>query len=513
MPPVDQFDVESRIRGILNRRPAVGLAVGVVRDGRLESFHAHGLADIASRTPVTEDTVFRVGSLTKTFTAIAVMQLQEQRLVDLDAPANHYLRAYRLIPADPGWRPATVRHLLTHTAGIREVLHPSGVVRPLFGETVKAGQPMPSLAEYYRPGLRIGAEPGTRFRYTDHGFATLGQLVADVTGQPFDRYLREHVFAPLGMADTELVRSDAAQSRLATGYELRAGGAKPYPDYEVVTAGGAAAYSTPRDIARYLAALLGGGVNEHGSVLKPETLATMFTAQYQPDPRIPGLGLAFFRSNPGGRIVLEHQGVVPAFTSQIFVAPDDGIGLLAVTNGTRNGAFWLPMEMNRLFNDLLGAPDKAIRPDLPHHPEVWADICGWYYLPGSLTDVRVRGMIGAGFEVFVRRGQLCCRCLSPALALLKGFVLHPDDTEDPYVFRADLRRFDLTMRLVFSHDPAGRTTAVHLDMMPLSAQKQGAATNPRRWASGALLALSATAIASRPRRRARRHSGAHTGAV
>jgi hypothetical protein len=121
-------------------------------------------------------------------------------------------------------------------------------------------------------------------------------------------------------------------------------------------------------------------------------------------------------------------------------------------------------------------------------------------------------MIGAGFEVFVRRGQLFCRCLSPALALLQGFVLHPDDTEDPYVFRADLRRFDLTMRLVFSHDPGART-AVHLDVMPLSAQKQGAATNPRRWVSGALLALGATAIASRARRRARRHSGAHTGAV
>ncbi|MGH8838819.1 MAG: serine hydrolase domain-containing protein, partial [Jiangellaceae bacterium] len=489
--------MRSRVDEILNRRPAVGLAVGVVRDGSLELFSGHGVADIASNTSVTEDTVFRVGSLTKTFTAIAVMQLEEQRLIDLDGPANDYLRGYRLIPADPRWRPATVRHLLTHTAGIREVLHPWGVIRPLFGETVKAGRPVPSLADYYRPGLRIGAEPGTRFRYTDHGFATLGQIVEDVTGQPFDRYLRERVFAPLGMIDTDLVRSDAARSRLATGYHLRAGGPKPYPDYEVVTAGGAAAYSTPRDMARYLAALLGGGANEHGSVLKPETLAAMFAPQYQPDPRIPGLGLAFFRGNTGGRTVLEHQGVVPAFTSQIFLAPDDGIGLMAFTNGTRTGMFWLPVETERLFNHLLGAPDKAIRTDVPHHPEIWADICGWYYLPGPLTDMRARGMIGAGFEVFVRRGQLFFRCLSPVPALLKGFPLHPDDPKDPYDFRADLREFDLTMRLVFSHEPGGGTTAVHLDVMPLSAQKQGAATNPRRWASGALLALGATAIASR----------------
>ena len=117
----------ARVDEILNRRPAVGLAVGVVRDGRLEFFHGHGLADIASNTPITEDTVFRIGSITKLFTAIAVMQLCEQGLVDLDAPANDYLRAYQLIPAEAGFRPATLRHLLTHTAGIPDVRH---VIRP-----------------------------------------------------------------------------------------------------------------------------------------------------------------------------------------------------------------------------------------------------------------------------------------------------------------------------------------------------------------------------------------------
>jgi CubicO group peptidase (beta-lactamase class C family) len=87
------------VGAILNRRPAVGLAVGVVRNGRLEFFHGHGVADIASNTAVTEDTVFRIGSITKTFTAIAVMQLWEQGRINLDVPVNDYLRAYRLVPA------------------------------------------------------------------------------------------------------------------------------------------------------------------------------------------------------------------------------------------------------------------------------------------------------------------------------------------------------------------------------------------------------------------------------
>jgi CubicO group peptidase (beta-lactamase class C family) len=231
---IDELDMKARIGQILNRWPAVGLAVAVVRDGSLEFFQGHGLADIASNTPMSEDTVFRIGSITKTFTAIAVMQLWEQGLIDLDAPANDYLRAYKLIPAKTIHRPATVRHLLTHTSGIPEVVYPSRIFGPVFGETVKLGQPVPSLADHYRGGIRLAAEPGTRYTYSDDGFATLGQIVEDVSGTPFDRYLGGHIFAPLGMADTDLLRSDRVKARLATGYELGSKGAKSVDDRELI---------------------------------------------------------------------------------------------------------------------------------------------------------------------------------------------------------------------------------------------------------------------------------------
>ena len=122
MPEIDQLEMKARVGRILNRWPAVGMAVGVVRNGRLEFFLGHGSADIASKTPITQDTVFRIASITKTFTAIAVMQLWERGLVDLDAPANDYLRAFKLIPAKESFRPATVRHLLTHTSGLPEMV-------------------------------------------------------------------------------------------------------------------------------------------------------------------------------------------------------------------------------------------------------------------------------------------------------------------------------------------------------------------------------------------------------
>jgi hypothetical protein len=273
----------------------------------------------------------------------------------------------------------------------------------------------------------------------------------------------------------------------------------------MITAGGAAAYSTPADMARYVAALVGGGANQHGSVLKPDTLATMFEPQYQPDPRIPGIGLAFFRVNAGGHRVVEHQGIMSGFTSQVFVAPDDGVGVLAFTNGTRSGMFWLPTETGRLLNHLLGVPDHAIRTDVPQHPEIWRELCGWYQVAARLTDARVRGMMGAGLEVFVRDGRLWIRFLTPVPMLYRGFRLYPDDDRDPYVFRVDVSRFGWgTLRVVFSREPGTETTAAYLEVSPMTVRKQPAMTNPRLWATGALAAGATAAVVLRGRGRARR---------
>jgi CubicO group peptidase (beta-lactamase class C family) len=504
---VDEFEMKARVNEILNRWPTVGLAVGVVRNGCLEFFYGHGLANIASNTPVTEDTVFRIASITKTFTAIAVMQLWEQGLIDLDAPANDYLRAYKLIPAKASFRPATVRHLLTHTAGIREVLHPSGLLRMRdLGEAVPLGRPVPSLAGYYRGGLRIDAEPGSRFMYTDHGFATLGQIVEDVSGQPLERYLREHIFEPLGMTSTDLIRFERVQSHLATGYDLRRNGARAVTDYAVVTAGGGGIYSSTRDMARYMAALLGGGANEHGRVLKPETMTMMFEPHYRPDARMPGNGLAFFRFNLGGHLAVEHDGILPGFDSQIFLAPDDGVGVMAFANGARQGFHWLTPEVGGMLRHLLGVSDEVMRTDVPQHPEIWGDLCGWYHFSAYLTDP-AKLALGAGVEVFVRRGQLMMRVLGPVPALYRGFPLHPDDDTDPYIFRIDLSTFGIgTGRVIFSQEPGVGTTAVHFEFGPLSFQKQPASKNPRLWTTGALgvgaLAVAATVAAvRRPRGR------------
>jgi CubicO group peptidase (beta-lactamase class C family) len=503
----DELELKGRIDGILNRHPAVGLAVGVIRNGRLEFFSGHGLADIRSNRPVTQDTVFRIGSITKTFTAIAVLQLWEQGLVDLDAPANDYLRAYRLIPAKAGHRPATLRQLLTHTAGLPQLVYPSRAFKPILGETVRFGQHLPTLAEFYRGGLRLVAEPGTRCTYSNHGFATLGQLVQDVSGTPLDHYLREHLFDPLGMEYTDLVRSNRVKPRLATGYRVRSGGPYAVGDCDVICVGAGSIYSTTTDMARYVAALLAGGTGEHGSILNPGTLASMFAPHYRSDPRLPGMGLAFFRDQVGGHLVVEHEGLVPGFSSQLSLAPDDGVGVVAFTNGARSASAWLGTEVSGLLRHLLGVPDERIRTDVPHHPELWGELCGWYGFRGSFRDVQRWLVLGA--EVFVRRGQLMLRALSPIPAVNRGLPLHPDDERDPYVFRIDLSEVGLgTARVVFGRESGVATTAVHLEFAPalLSFDKQPATRNPRPWATGALGAVAAATTATAIRRR-RPHEG------
>jgi CubicO group peptidase (beta-lactamase class C family) len=477
---IDEAGLEVKVAEVLGQWPVAGLAVGVIRDGSLAWFHGCGVADIASGTPVTEDTVFRIASVTKTITAVAVMQLWEQGQVDLDAPAGDYLRAYRLILAKPGFRPPTVRHLLTHTAGVRAVRKPSDLTRPALGWSAPVGQPAPPLAEYYQDGLRIDVEPGTKWAYSNHGFATLGQIVEDISGIPFGVYLREEVFAPLGMGHSDLVCSDLVRPRLATGYQLRSGGLRTVTDRAVVPAGGGSVYSTAGDMARFAAALLGGGANEHGRVLSPETLATMFWPHYQPDPRIPGMGLGFFRGDAGGHPTVGHDGIWTGFHSAMVLVPADGIGVIAFTNTGPFSPFAAPGPVvNTVLRGLLGLPGDAPRGDVPEQPWAWRDLCGSYSLgPGLLTDPQPR-MLGAA-EVAVRRGHLTVSGQIPVPAVRRGLRLHPDG-DDSDAFRVVLPGFGSgTSQVVFGRAPSGEVTALHLGIQPLSFQKRPGARIMRR---------------------------------
>ena len=222
----------------------------------------------------------------------------------------------------------------------------------------------------------------------------------------------------------------------------------------------------------------------------------MFETHYRPDARLPGMGLGFFRTPIGEQIAVGHQGSHPGFHSHILVAGDGGFAVMAFSNGAHAADLWLPAEVSSLLRRVLGLPEDDST--FASHPAVWADVCGWYRLSAGLSDVRLRGVLGLGAEVFVRGGKLKLRFLTPIPDLLAGFDLLPDDEHDPYLFRADLSESGLDgIGVAFEQDRHGVTTRMHLDLMPLSLDKQPPATNPRRWLAGALAAGAFTLLARR----------------
>jgi CubicO group peptidase (beta-lactamase class C family) len=495
---IDNLDLEATIAQVLDRWPSAGLAVAVIADGALAWFHGHGLADVAAKTPITEDTVFRIGSITKTFTAIAVMQLCEQGLVNLDAPANDYLRTFRLVPVKPNLRPATVRHLLTHTAGVGYWRRLSDLLQPGVGSGDRAGRSgAQPLADYYRRGLPVEVEPGTKWVYSNHGFAALGQIVEDVSGDPLDRYLRNRLLNPLGMDHTDLVRSERVRSHLATGYVLRPHGLRPVADREIPIPGGGGMYSTTADIARYVGALLRMAANGHPSVLRPETVASMFRPHFRPDPRVPGMGLAFELGSEGDHRTAGKTGVLSGFHSSVALAPEEGIGVIVFSNtgGLDGRGATVPLA-TMLLRRLLGLSVDPIRIDIPPRPETWSQICGWYGpSPGPVTNLFLRVLFGAGAEVVVRGGRLMLKPLTPIPAMRRGFRLYPDDPDDPWVFRIYMPEFGMNLHVVFVGGPTdGTVTRLVLDVMTL--ERKPDFRNPRQWVTGGL-AVGTAALAIR----------------
>jgi CubicO group peptidase (beta-lactamase class C family) len=509
-------DLEAWLDGVLHRHPTVGLAVGVLRRGRAPQLGVRGLASIASRRPVTEDTVFRIGSITKLVTAIAVMQLVERGQLDLDAPANEALRAFRLVPAEPGLGLPTIRHLLTHTAGIPEVVHLGDLLHPDWGpfmarpaiRSAALGAPLPSLGSYYGGELRYGVEPGTIFAYSNHGFATLGQIVEDVTGAPLDRVYRERIFEPLGMADTDLVRLERVRAGLATGYEFGSRGPSAVTDREWLGRAGGGIYSSARDLTRLAAALLEMGAAGDVRILEPRSLATMFAPSFQPVLQLPGIGLGCFGGDVAGHRIVQHDGLLPGFAAQLVVAPDDDVAIVGLTNGSPNVHAWLPIELAAILRELLGGPaeDEERRERFPQQPEAWPELCGRYLMPPRIADLRGRIAL-AGVDVSVRGGRLMARLRTPIPLLSRAFELEPDDASDPDVFRIDLTPFGLPVtRVVFARDANGRTNAAYADLLLQVFQKRPAKSGPSPWLVGALAALTVAAVRA-ARGRARPQKG------
>jgi CubicO group peptidase (beta-lactamase class C family) len=441
------------------RRGLGGVAVGVVRKDAPAAVECLGLADRVSGRRVDRDTVFRIASISKTLTAIGVMQLRDQGLLALDDPVNRYLKSIR-VDAPTGAPDVTFRHLLTHTAGIGEVPKVSDLWRR---ESWGGGKPFaaPSdLADLYGGTLRTEVAAGSKWAYANHGFAVLGRLVHDITGRPFAEYMREQVLRPLGMERSDYLRTERVSETLATGYHWIFGRFGAIKDYDVTLLGPGSVLAPLADMVEYATWLVQAPHGTHTNVLAPATLDEMTSAQFSIDARIAGMGLAFFLDRLGTHRVYGHDGNNPGFASALLVAPDDDAGVVVLTNtSTFVGAHLLAASVLR---SILGIADPAgclPRADVSSNPHLWPELTGAYApRPGFLTNLRTWEMTGGEVQVFVRDRRLHVRALSPLPPLRRGLELHPTDDNDPLLFAVEID--GLVIPVAFRAGDSGRIDTV-----------------------------------------------------
>ncbi len=460
--------VNEIVLATINQEVLAGLAVGIIQGEKLIYSKGFGLADIEHQKPITPDTVFRIGSISKTFTAIAIMQLWEEGKLQLDDPVNEYLKAYKVQHRDRNAPPVTFRHLLTHTSGIGELRTFTDLLLPVWGLGGKPDKSIPTLKEYYSQGITPEVYPETKWAYANHAFATLGQLVEDISGEPFSEYAIRHIFTPLGMKHTDYLLSDACgkphsvrlrvREELAQGYVFKQNKFQNINYLEILVTGAGSIFSSVNDMSKYMSALLGGGKNQFGSILKPETLQLMMEPQYQPDPHLSAMGLAFFLDNFDGHKIVSHDGGWPGFVSSMFVAPDDNLGVVVFTNT----ASLAPHNLTEiLLQRLLEVPEAATqlpRPDIVPSPHLWPQLCG-YYAPakGWNTNFRIWLGCGGGVEIFVQDKRLQMRSLIGYLQT--PVTLYPIDTANPLAFQA--LKDNSKLSVVFQRNPTGEIDTLY----------------------------------------------------
>lgn len=323
---LNRADVEAWLDGFLpyalQRGGIAGAVVAVVNDGEVVLKKGYGWADVENRLPVDADrTLFRPGSVAKLVTWTAVMQLVQRGEIDLDADINGYLDFE--VRARDG-EPVTMRQIMTHTAGFEErikslIVADAGGVR--------------TLAEYIPAWVpeRIFA-PGSTPAYSNYATGLAGYVVERVSGQAFDDYLDEHIFQPLGMADSTFRQPLPARLEpdMSKGYPVASEDAQPYEMVNPAPAGSLA--STAADMATFMIAHLQEGRYEGVRILEANTAREMHRTFLTMLPPLNRMALGFFETNTNGRQVIAHLGDTQWFHTALHLFVDDGVGLYFSTN-------------------------------------------------------------------------------------------------------------------------------------------------------------------------------------
>ncbi len=371
-----QADLESFLDGMvpyaIDRADIAGATIAVVKDGKLLFAKGYGFANVKKRTPVVADqTMFRPGSISKLFTWTSVMQLVEQRKLDLDTDVNTYLDFK--IPEKFG-KPITLRNIMTHSSGFEETVTDLFVNKP---------DQLYPLREYLikRMPERI-FPPGKVVAYSNYATAMAGYIVQRVSGEPFDQYVANHIFKPLKMNHSTFVQPLPKEfvPNMANGYRMASDADNPIP-FELVEAAPAGALSsTATDMARFMLAHLGNGTYDGAQILKPETVKEMQTPQGLPVPGMNDMALGFYEESRNGHHIIGHAGDTEGFHSDLHLILDQGVGIFMSFNsgGTAGAAEGVRVNLFRNFLDRYFPYAPADEATLKSAKDDAAKVVGYY---------------------------------------------------------------------------------------------------------------------------------------
>lgn len=301
-----------------------GAVVSIVKDGEVILSRGYGYSGGENKKLSDEDTLYRIGSITKLFTWTAVMQLAEQGRLDLKEDINKYLKSFK-IPERYRMH-ITLEHLMTHTAGFEDRLS------NLFAGDRDKLVPFGDFLSKNIPE-RIYA-PGEIIAYSNYGAALAGYIVEEVSGMKYEDYIVQNILGPLGMDRTNFEQSaiEASDDNIARGHIYENGSLKAYNDPPVHLIPAGAMSSTARDMAKFMIAHLQNGKYKDARILNESTAKEMHMQHYASDPRIAGICYGFIEWNRNNKRIIWHSGGSALFKSLMMLIPEENVGVFISYN-------------------------------------------------------------------------------------------------------------------------------------------------------------------------------------
>jgi CubicO group peptidase (beta-lactamase class C family) len=340
-------EIDGLMRAFAERSRVPGIAYGIIVDGQLVHVGSAGYRELRSRSPVDTSSVFRIASMSKSFTAVAILQLRDAGRLSLDDPVERYVPELANLRYPTGDSPKlTIRHLLTHSEGFPED-NPWGDQQLAITDA--------EMSALMRRGIPFSTAPGTAYEYSNYGFAILGRIVANVSGMPYSRYLTERVLQPLGMTSTTLEATAVPSQRLAHGYRWQDTTwleEKQLPDGAFGPMGGM--LTSISDLARWVGLMLDAfpprAGEEKGPLRRASLREMQQIARFSGATAVRDANTGTVALNAGGygyglrvaqtclfRTSVSHSGGLPGFGSLMRWLPEHGVGIVALGNVTYTG--------------------------------------------------------------------------------------------------------------------------------------------------------------------------------